>query len=85
MVAVAHGRLTSHCGWTYMNGRPKQSPAKTYSGFVSPSGEHVVINNLHAFCREHGLHPVHMHELVNGKRKSHKGWTWRQDNELPIK
>lgn len=77
MVAVAHGRLHSHRGWTYDNER-QNSGIKTYANFVDPSGTRVTITNLAAFCREHGLHPVRMHQLKSGQRKSHKGWTWRE-------
>ncbi|MFQ5857558.1 MAG: GIY-YIG nuclease family protein [Anaerolineae bacterium] len=79
MVAVAKGRIYSHRGWTYDNDRQKLGPAKTYTGFINPDGQRVIITNLKAFCHEHGLDPVHMHEVKSGKRKSHKGWTWRDD------
>lgn len=54
MVAVANGRICSHRGWTHKNGRQKQ--VKSYTGFINPEGQRVVITNLIAFCREHGLH-----------------------------
>jgi predicted GIY-YIG superfamily endonuclease len=76
MVAVAHGRITSHRGWTYNTGR-KRVQRPLYNGFVDPEGRRVSIENLAAFCREHGLSTVHMHNVKSGKRKSHKGWTWR--------
>ncbi|HLJ80222.1 MAG TPA: hypothetical protein VKT52_01970, partial [Ktedonobacterales bacterium] len=74
MVAVAHGRICSYRGWTYNNGRRKQQ--KVHMGFVSPDGQPTEITNLAAFCREHGLTVVHMFQVKNGQRKSHKGWTW---------
>lgn len=80
MVAVAHGKLYSHRGWTYDNDR-EYSGHKTYTGFHDPNGQRVIISNLAEFCRQHGLDAVHMRELINGKRKSHKGWTWREDRE----
>jgi group I intron endonuclease len=80
MVAVAHGRLYSHRGWTYNNGRENLG-MKTYTGFINPNGDHVVITNLQNYCRENELDAVHMHELINGKRKSHKGWKWESSNE----
>jgi len=80
MVAVAHGRICSHRGWTHKNGRQKSEP-KAHPGFINPDGQRVVIANLRAFCRERGLHPVHMHRLKNGERKSYKGWTWREDGD----
>src|SRR5258708_16208939 len=79
MVAVAHGRLCSHQGWTYNDG--KRRSEMVYSGFISPAGEVVIFTNLAEFCRKHGLHPVHMHELRSGRRKSHKGWTWRVSSD----
>lgn len=80
MVAVAHGRICSHRGWTHSNGKRRLEP-KAYNGFLNPAGQRVAITNLKGFCREHDLHPVHMHELISGKRKSHKGWTWRSNDE----
>lgn len=79
MVGVAHGRLCSHQGWTYTNGKQRMQTFQT--GFVNPDGQPVVIMNLTAFCREHSLHPVHMHQLKSGQRRSHKGWTWRTQDE----
>jgi len=81
MVAVANGRIYSHHGWTYDNDRQNLNLPKTYSGFFNPAGLRVIFMNLQAFCRKHELDAVHMHELVSGKRKSHKGWTWRNDDE----
>ena len=79
MVAVAHGRLISHQGWTFATGR--RPLKRLYRGFVSPAGERVEIVNLMAFCRENGLSPIHMHNVKSGARKSHKGWTWREPDD----
>jgi hypothetical protein len=79
MVAVAHGRLISHRGWTYDIGR--QRIVKVHIGFISPTGERVEIVNVVAFCRENGLSPIHMHNVKSGERKSHKGWTWREPDD----
>lgn len=79
VVGVARGRLCSHQGWTYTSG--KQRMQKFHAGFVNPDGQPVIMTNLTAKCREHGLHPVHMHQLKNGQRRSHKGWTWRTQDE----
>lgn len=81
MVAVARGRLHSHRGWTYDNARQNLGLPKAHEGFISPEGQEIVITNLSAFCREHDLHVVHMHGLKSGKRRSHKGWTWRKPHE----
>ncbi len=81
MVAVARSRLYSHRGWTYDNDRRNRREPKTYTGFIDPEGNRVTITNLVAFCREQGLHIVHMHELKNGKRKRYRGWIWRERDE----
>lgn len=80
MVAVAHGRLFSHRGWTYNNGR-RYGGHRTYTGFINADGQRVVITNLQAFCREHGLSSIHMRNLISGERRSHKGWTWKEEYE----
>jgi len=78
MTAVASGRILSHKGWTHLRGR-KSSPPLIHRGFIAPGGAVVRITNLSAFCRAAGLCKVHMFELKNGTRPSHKGWTWRHD------
>ncbi len=79
MVAVAHGRLISHQGWTFVTGR---WPFKRlYRGFISPTGEHVEFANLLAFCHDNDRSPIHMHNVKSSVRKSHKGWTWRKPDD----
>lgn len=78
MVAVAKGRILSHRGWSHVQGRTRLS-AKVHKGFIAPGGAVVRIANLSAFCQACGLTLVHMFELKNGKRPSHKGWTWKHD------
>ncbi len=80
MVAVANGRLYSHRGWTYQNDRENLG-TKTYTGFINPDGNRVIITNLEAFCRENKLQVVHMRQLISGIRKSHKGWIWNLEND----
>ena len=80
MVALAHGRLLSHKGWTHIDARENLG-VKTYKGFIEPNGIRTTITNLEAFCRENGLNVLHMRELISGKRKSHKGWTWNLPDE----
>ena len=80
MVAVAHSRLYSHKGWTYINGRENRG-TKTYTGFINPQGERVTITNLQSFCQNNNLTAGHMRNLISGKRKSHKGWKWDVENE----
>jgi hypothetical protein len=79
MVALIRGRICSHRGWTYENGKQNKRELRRYTGFISPNGQRVVITNLKAFCLEQGLGVAHMHEVKSGKRKSHKGWTWREE------
>jgi hypothetical protein len=42
---------------------------------VSPKGEVIEVTNYSKFSRENGLSNGKISMLVNGKRKSHKGWT----------
>lgn len=41
---------------------------------LSPDGEPHFISNIRDFCRKNGLCSAHISSLLNGKRKSHKGW-----------
>lgn len=64
--------------------------ATTWEGFISPDGNEVVIHNLRAFCREHGLNPKTMSDLAHGKAKQvrHRGWGHKNQqprpNHLPV-
>jgi group I intron endonuclease len=80
MVAVAHGRICSHRGWTCVNGR-RRLGLQTHTGFVNPDGKSVEITNLQEFCREHGLNPINMRGVKSGQRRSYKGWIWRPSDE----
>ena len=42
---------------------------------LSPDGIKHDVFNVRKFCREHGLNPPGIFEVLSGKRKSHKGWT----------
>lgn len=50
-----------------------KAKAKSYR-FKSPNGNYVDIYNLSEFCRENDLHCSNMVQVINGKRKQHKGW-----------
>ena len=45
---------------------------------ISPSGKIIEGVNLRKFCRENNLSQPHMHSVITGKRKSHKGYTLPQ-------
>ena len=47
---------------------------------VSPTGEVIHGRNLRRFAEENNLHQGHLTSLLNGKRKSHKGYTRYNDN-----
>jgi group I intron endonuclease len=56
-------------------GQPGPNP-RTYGGLISPAGVLVgPIHNLHAFCRKLGLNRGNLQMVINGKRRSHRGWT----------
>lgn len=42
---------------------------------ISPTGEHVTGKNISLFCREHNLSQGCLSAVINGRRKTHKGWT----------
>ena len=50
------------------------SLGKTYT-VVSPAGERVTFKGLNKFARDNGLYPSPLKEVIDGKRKQHKGWT----------
>jgi len=45
---------------------------------MDSQGTMIASNNQHEFARQHGLDVSHINACLNGKRKSHKGWRFRQ-------
>lgn len=45
-----------------------------YPYVISPEGTEYKIDNVSKFAKEHNLAANHLNEVLNGKRKSHKGW-----------
>lgn len=45
-----------------------------YPTIKDPQGTIYTIDNAYRFAKEHGLAPNHFQEVLNGHRKSHKGW-----------
>ena len=46
----------------------------TYPKVQDPHGNVYVIDNASKFAKENNLAPNHFNEVLNGHRKSHKGW-----------
>lgn len=54
-----------------------KNKAKTYSGFIllDPNGnQYTQITNLAQFCLKHKLLCSHLHDLLKGIYKNHRGW-----------
>src|SRR5713101_6875729 len=47
-------------------------------------GQEFRMDNLAAFCKEHGLQRRHMHEVIFGSRKSYKGFSKTAEQPTPI-
>lgn len=45
-----------------------------YPSIMSPEGEVFTIDNAYSFAKSKGLAPNHFQEVLNGHRKTHKGW-----------
>lgn len=59
------------------NNRDNSAKSKgiVYPALVSPTGKEYIIDNIHAFCREHNLQPQNLHKVLTGQRPHHKNWT----------
>lgn len=56
------------------NGLCAKSKGITYPSIKSPNGEVFSIDNAYQFAKDRGLAGNHFQEVLNGHRKSHKGW-----------
>lgn len=54
---------------------PANHGRKTYTGLVAPDGTiYAPIVGLNAFCKEHGLSPPAISQVISGKRATYRGW-----------
>lgn len=75
--ASAIARATNPTDWAEKQHRFRIAGNKARSGdfqIVSPRGEVMIIRNLHAFCREHGLDVRILHGVATGRYTHHLGW-----------
>lgn len=73
---------------TYSNIRAKgyrRITTNAYAGteykapvLISPEGVEFIVERTTIFSREHGLQAGNLANVINGKRKSHKGWTLKK-------
>ncbi|HDZ9878354.1 TPA: HNH endonuclease [Escherichia coli] len=62
----------TNCEYSYAR---VEAALARHATLLSPDGIKYDIFNVRKFCREHGLNPPSVFEVLSGKRKSHKGWT----------
>jgi group I intron endonuclease len=58
-----------------------KSKGIVYPLIKSPSGSTYIVENVYRFAREHDLAGNHLTEVLNGHRKSHKGWKLCQEEQ----
>jgi hypothetical protein len=54
-----------------------QTKVKYLYEFTDSDGEIYITDNAKDFARQYGLCDGHLSQVINGKRKHHKGWTGR--------
>lgn len=79
-LARGKGRTKSYKGWTHIDNR--RTEPRIFVGLVDPDGNEVgPIENLSAFARERGLAHSKLSEVLNGRRRSHYGWTRKEKTD----
>jgi len=70
----------SNCRWaTRKEQIQNRRDQKNQKFFIATKQEEVVIsNNQREFARQHGLDQSGIANCLNGRRKSHKGWTFKR-------
>lgn len=59
-----------------------QTKLKYLYELTDPNGDIYVTDNLKAFTRQHDLNQGNLVNVINGKKKSHKGWTGKIVEQL---
>ena len=52
---------------------------------VDPTGKRVLVQNRLAFAQEHGLSDSNLIAVINGRRRSHGGWTRAGEDLLTVR
>jgi group I intron endonuclease len=79
MIEVINGKALSHKGWKLLTTEKvgheyrTEKQAKIFK-IISPNDEIVVAKNIRKFCRDNNLNYEKIRMVLNGKRKSYKGW-----------
>lgn len=71
-----HGGVFERLGnsWIWKEkGQEEKTPNKLWL-FTKSDGVSFMVDNFMEFCRNHELSKSAMYEVMNGKRKSHKGF-----------
>lgn len=80
---MINGKIIHYAGW-HIKGKisldtiSNKLKLNFYNGFPdikSPTGKIYNISNLTKFCKKHNLTISKISEVLNKKRRSHKGWT----------
>ena len=79
--------VQENCGFFFREGRywTWKSEVKAKNGYWLKrvdTGEKVFFESMTEFGLQHGLTPVKICELLNGKRKTYKGWTASELREV---
>ena len=61
--------------WVSRQRNAEHSQARHYIVENVSTGKKIEIYNLAAWCRDNGIKRGKMYNVVNGKKKTHKGWT----------
>lgn len=55
--------------------RNAEQPKNKYPSLLSPDGKVYEVCGVPTFCKEHGLTKQLLYNVLNGKSKTHNGWT----------
>lgn len=67
-------KITNHKGW-HKPGVDIKKRGRLKFKLKSPSGEIIEASNMSEFCRANNLLSGNLYQVIQGQRKSHRGWT----------
>lgn len=65
--------------WQEIQGREKRAFI-----FLDPEGNEIEVSNVEKFCRDHDLTKSAVYEVISGKRKHHKKYTFIEQRIIHI-
>lgn len=66
-----------NCRWATQEEQKSNTRKNKWFVAYSPNNDIIKSNNVEKLAKKYSLNPSHVHSCLKGRRKTHKGWTFK--------